>query len=269
MTSIENVKSSDLKGIERYGYRKEPCKSQSEILRLKGDATLVLYKNQRLLIQGSKDNVESAIRILNFLGIGKQKLKGVSVGSDECLKGDTFGGIIVAGVRADDNIREEFEKLNVRDSKKMLNPQVVSVAWQIIEKFPKNCHIEALTPKEFNKLKTKKNITEILDELHFKCYKKLGGAGIPHIVDLYPGCNVGDIRVKQAESKYIEVAAASVIARYAGLKQIRELEQKAGFFIPLGSTNVEPALLEIKKKSLNPADYVKLSFKNVKEFFSL
>jgi hypothetical protein len=29
----------------------------------------------------------------------------------------------------------------------------------------------------------------------------------------------------------------------------------------------EIKFLEIKKKSLNPADYVKLNFRNVKEFF--
>ena len=42
---------------------------------------------------------------------------------------------------------------------------------------------------------------------------------------------------------------------------------KAGFFIPLGSTNVGSGLLELRKKSLDKSDYVKVKFKNVMKFF--
>jgi len=124
----------------------------------------------------------------------------------------------------------------------------------------------ALYKKRLKKLNVKMNVTQIMDLLHKKCYTKLARTAV-HIVDKYPGCSVGNIMETKAESKYYEVAAASIIARYFGLMQIRTLEMKAGFFIPFGSSNVESALLEIRKKSLDPSKLVKMKFRNVIRFF--
>ena len=148
----------------------------------------------------------------------------------------------------------------------MLNPDIVKLAKTLIEKYPKNYHVENLSPKDYNKLNVKMNVTQIMDLLHKKCYTKLARTAV-HIVDKYPGCSVGNIMETKAESKYYEVAAASIIARYFGLMQIRTLEMKAGFFIPFGSSNVESALLEIRKKSLDPSKLVKMKFRNVIRFF--
>lgn len=268
MVSIDGVKESQLKKLKKFGYSEEPVKSDREAARYKGDATLVLFNTGKLLIQGSKESVAEAKKIADFIGIGeKPRFSGLAVGSDETLKGDTFGGIVVCGFKADDKIREELKVMGVRDSKELLKPQIVELAKVLVEKFPKNFHVENIFPKEYNKMNTIMNVTGIMDSLHKKCYSKLSRTAV-HIVDKYPGCSVGNIIEKKAESKYFEVAAASIIARYFGLKQIRELEMRSGFFIPLGSTNVESALLELQKKSLQPSDYVKMKFKNVEKYFS-
>ena len=268
MTSFDNIKESDLNKLKRYNYLIEKPKSKQEIARAIGNATLVLYKTGKLLIQGRKEHVDDAVKLLKFLGLEKRGISAPAVGSDEALKGDTFGGIVVAGFLADDTIRDDLRQMNVKDSKKLYNPDVVRIATEIIAKYPDKYHIESILPKEFNKLNEKNNMTYILDLLHEKCYRKLAGKSkIIHIVDEYPGCGVGNIREKYAESKFLEVAAASIIARYGALIQIRELEKMAGFFIPLGSTHVTSALLEIKKKTLSPENFVKLKFKNVLEFF--
>jgi ribonuclease HIII len=78
---------------------------------------------------------------------------------------------------------------------------------------------------------------------------------------------VGDIIEIQAESKYPEVAAASIIARAHALKQLHDLSKKAGFLIPKGSAHVQHALDELKKRDLPPTDFVKLKFSNVKKLF--
>jgi len=51
------------------------------------------------------------------------------------------------------------------------------------------------------------------------------------------------------------------------MKQIRQLEQMSGFFIPLGSTHVTDALMELKRKCLQPQNYVKMQFSNVRKMF--
>ncbi len=272
MVSYENVNEKNLKKLTKHGYKFIKVKTKHENKRLSGPISIVLYNTGKLLLQGKKDLVKDQAKLIEYLGIVEEKkaFSGIAIGTDETLKGDTFGGIVVCGFMADDKIREELKELGVRDSKELLKPDIVKLARELKEKYPKNYHIENIFPKEYNKLNLKMNVTEIMNKLHERCYKKLAGRKkkIVHVVDLYPGCNIGDIQKKKAESKYLEVAAASIIARCHGLMQIRELEQKAGFFIPLGSTHVGSALIELKKKSLNPENYVKMKFKNVEEFFS-
>ncbi|MBN1503391.1 hypothetical protein JW930_07665 [Candidatus Woesearchaeota archaeon] len=270
MVSYENVDDKLLSRLKNHGFQTVKTKTKYEKTRFQGISTVILFNTGKLLVQGTKESVESTRKILEFLGIPskEKKFHGLAVGSDETLKGDTFGGIVVAGFLADDTTREQLIDLKVRDSKRLTTAQVCELAKKLIEIYPGHYSVESLFPKEYNKLNTRKNVTEILNDLHLKCYKKLiGRKRIIHIVDKFPGCQVGDIIEAKAESRYYEVAAASCIARYFGLKQIRELEQRAGLIIPLGSTNVYSALIHLKKKSLNPADYVKLEFKNVRELF--
>jgi ribonuclease HIII len=270
MVSFENINKGNLKKLHKYGFEEVKPKSKLEELRMQGNATIVLYKTGKLLVQGKKHDVEEAAKLLNFASVTEEKkgITGFAVGTDESLKGDTFGGIVVAGFLADEEIRKELKTMGVKDSKRLLNPENVLIATQLIEKYPKNYHVENMLPCEYNKMNVRHSVTEILNLLHARCFSKLGGRNkVLHIVDEYPGCSIGDIKETHAESKYLEVAAASVIARYFALKQIRELEMNAGFFIPLGSSNVESALLELKKKSLDPCDYVKLRFRNVSELF--
>ncbi|MEM4397360.1 MAG: hypothetical protein QW757_01895 [Candidatus Woesearchaeota archaeon] len=268
MVLIEHVSEKDLEKLKNYGYEKREPKNSKEIVRYRKNATLILYKNGNLQIQGRKNRIIEAEELVRkLLEKTEKKLSGVFIGSDESLKGDTFGGIVVAGFKADDEIRQKLKEIGVTDSKRLMNPDITRIAQTLMEKYPNNYHVESIFPKEYNKLNLRYNVTEILDLLHEKCYKNLAkGEGIPHIVDLYPNCKIGDIKEKEAESKYLEVAAASILARYHALLQIRELEKKAGFFIPLGSSNVENGLLEIKKKSLKFEDFVKLKFSNVVEF---
>lgn len=269
MVSFDDIDEKQLDKLSKYGFEKTKTKTAYEKVRLQGLCTVVLYKTGRLLLQGKKDCVESTKKIISYLGIEKEKKKfsGLAIGTDETLKGDTFGGIVVAGFLADDLIRDDLKIKGVKDSKKLTNSEVCALAQILIKEYPERYHVEALNPKQYNKFNVKYNVTDILNQLHGKCFKALSRQKAVHIVDEFPGCSVGDIIEKKADSRYLEVGAASIIARYAGLKQIRELEKKAGLFIPLGSTNVTSALIELKKKSLKPEEYVKLKFKNVIELF--
>lgn len=184
------------------------------------------------------------------------------IGSDESLKGDTFGGIVVAAVKADKTIRQKLIQLGVRDSKKLTDNTCLKLARQI-EKLT-GCCIYNIFPEEYNGFKGTQ--TALLNKLHKDCYNYLK-PGL-HVVDKYPGCAVGDIIKIKADAQYVEVAAASILARAHALKQLKKLSQKAKFAIPKGSTHVQHALENIKKNKLDPKYFVKLKFSNVKKFFS-
>ncbi|MBI4153306.1 hypothetical protein HY497_02185 [Candidatus Woesearchaeota archaeon] len=185
------------------------------------------------------------------------------IGSDEVLKGDTFGGIVVAGVKANRDNREQLVALGVTDSKLLNDSRVLALAPKIEQLA--SCIVKNIYPHEYNAFRG--SITDMLNHFHKECYNYLQPG--THIVDKFPGCAVGDIIETHAESKYIEVAAASIIARAHGLKQLNDLSKRAGFTIPKGSTHVAEALKELKERNLHPTEFVKLNFKNVKAALGL
>lgn len=186
------------------------------------------------------------------------------IGSDESLKGDTFGGLVVAAAFVDETIKSKLLVLGVRDSKKISDKVIQKIAPQIATICPN--HIISYLPQQYNQ----HTLTALMNALHKECYDKVKAKTQQaiHIVDLYPGCTVGDIKETKAESKYLSVAAASILARWKGLEQFETLSKNVGFVIPKGSTHVSEALFEIKKKQLDPALFVKLHFSNVKKVFA-
>ena len=168
------------------------------------------------------------------------------IGSDECLKGDTFGGIVVCAVWADESVRMQLAALGVKDSKLMSDTKIKAMAEKIRQLT--KVSVVNMYPKEYNTEVLKYGIVEVMNKLHAKCINSLKGGIEMAVVDQYPGCRVdGAECYTHAESKYVEVAAASVVARAEGLKQMRELSVWAGFKLPLGSTHVLDALIKIRE----------------------
>lgn len=266
MVVFTNIKKEDLNKLK--GWKKESTKTIHEELRLtKQGVTLVLYASGKLLLQGKKDEVDAAAAELGKKNLGKKEAApkftreaSWVIGSDEALKGDTFGGITVAAVKADDAMRKKLIELGVKDSKLLNDNEIVRMAEKIRMIAP--CEVKSILPEEYN-LHVRK-ITTWLNVMHEECasYLKPG----VHIVDKYPGCSAGDMQEEKAESKYVEVAAASVLARDAALKQMSALSIMAGFRVPMGSTHVQLGLTELKHRGLDFSKFVKMDFGNVREF---
>lgn len=262
MVVFENVRKEDLK---LRGFIQEEPKTIYEALRLKKDeVTLILYTSGKLLLQGK--NLEKVAEILEKMQIG-EKVKthrfrqesGWVIGSDEALKGDTFGGVVVAAVKADNKIRERLIELGVKDSKKLRDQEIILMAEKIKRLAP--CEIKSVLPSEYNH---QLGQTSLLNKLHQACAHYLQPG--KHIVDKYPGCAVGDVQEEKAESKYVEVAAASILARAVALQQLDYLSGQAGFHLPKGSTHVKEALQKLKDSGLDFKQFVKLDFRNVHNF---
>lgn len=263
MVVFKEVSKEDLSFLK--GFQEDEVKSIYEELRLiKNNIVLILYTSGKLLLQGKEKEVDALSERLSKQGLKKIKLnkfrseKGVLIGSDESLKGDTFGGLVVAAVKADEKVREQLKQLGVADSKKLSDKEIIVMAVRIRE--IAECEVKTIFPKDYNRHK----ITPLLNKLHQECADYLAPG--KHIVDKYPGCKVGDIQETKAEDKYVEVAAASVLARAAALKQLDSLSMKAGFTLPKGSTHVKLALHELKERKLDFNEFVKIDFSNVKEF---
>ena len=271
MVVFKKVKKEDLSRLK--GFSEEEIKSVYEELRLikelgKKKVVLILYSSGKLLLQGNQKEVEKVAEQLRNAGLEEitplsfKKETGVIIGSDESLKGDTFGGLVVAAVKADDQIRKKLKELGVTDSKKLSDKEIIVMAGRI--RMIAGCEVRNVFPEEYNREHSKNKQTVWLNKLHKECaeYLKPG----QHVVDKYPGCRVGEIREEKAEDKYVEVAAASVLARAAALRQLDTLSMKAGFHLPKGSSHVKLALHELKERGLNFKEFVKVSFNNVQEF---
>ena len=268
MVVFKDVKRESVLKLLKFGFLKVEVKTVYEDLRLKkNDVSLVFYYSKKLLVQGKREQVEKITKELHQLGIGEEtkskpfrKETGWIIGSDETLKGDTFGGLVVAAVKANKEIREKLTELGVVDSKALRDSEIIVMAEQIKKLVP--CEIKSILPNEYNDHKG--NVTELLNKLH----KKVAQGLLPgkHVVDKYPGCTVGEIIIEKAESKYVEVAAASILARAAGLRQLDYLSLQAGFRVPKGSTHVKLALHELQERNLNFFEFVKIHFNNVKNF---
>ncbi|MCK5334332.1 MAG: hypothetical protein KAJ24_07465 [Candidatus Aenigmarchaeota archaeon] len=271
MTVLTGINSGKIDRLIEVGFCDVKIKTEYELRRLSGPATVILYKSGKLLVQGKETEVERVVFFLTGKTAAKKvvpKTEGgkiVRIGSDESLKGDTFGGIVVASAKLGPKEREALAKCGVQDSKKIMNSKIHELAAEIKKVLGrKNYAIVELLPEEYNKFKS---VTAMLNAMHSRATNSLLPA-YEIVVDQYPGCRVkGAILETKAESKYLSVAAASILARSVALRQIDELSKKAGFKVPLGSTHVRGALAELKKRGLAPEKFVKTGFRNVQKIF--
>ncbi len=282
--SFKEVKLEQILFLHEIGFKFIDTKSQYEEQRLTdGTITIILYKSGKLLIQG-KDLFVDKIKelflkkglILNENKKTEFKSKDLSdfdwnleshIGSDETLKGDTFGGLVVVAFYYKPEQKEKLEQLGIRDSKKISDEKIKYLAKILKNEFTNQFAIKNLNPKDYNKEIKSKNITTILNYWHENLAQELmKEKKILHIVDKYPGCQVGDVQIPRAETYSLAVAAASILARAEALEQIKILSEKVGFKIPMGSTHVIEALAQLKKQKEPFENYVKLHFRNVKEF---
>jgi len=272
MTVFLKIKEGDKAFlIEKLKLGLDEVKTKYEIFRLRNrDIVMVLFKSGKLVLQGKDENVMYYSKLLKSSGFIEQKKiefvkqEGVFIGSDESLKGDTFGGIVVVGVRADNIQRENLKLLGVMDSKKVKDDKVGGYADEIRRMV--RVSVKSYPPNRYNDYKF--GLTKLMNKLHKEVFSNLKVPGAKWVVDKYPGCSVGQIAVTKAESKYVEVAAASIIARDFALQQLSKLSAKLGITVPKGSSHVKDALEFLKKSKRDPRQFVKMNWSNVKKVFS-
>ena len=247
------------------------------------DLAISVFKNGTLLLQGE----ESAI--INFgkkatTPSKKVDLKSLdgTIGMDEVGTGDYFGPVVTCACYVPNECVDKVKALKVNDSKKIDDKQIKSMAKQlkkivkaeicvcqplvynkIIDKFDNSnivkaiCHNDALT-KLTNKLKDR-HYQVILDQFVAR----------QHYYDYLKKANIKPVYINviemKAESKYVSVACASVIARDAFLTYMDKLSAKAGIKLPLGSVE-KTKIINVGKqiiKKAKLAEFAKLHFDSI------
>lgn len=263
---LEDVKALDK--LLKHGFRDAALKSGYEKRRLAGSCVVVLYSSGKLVIQGNDDAVSKVDRMI----FGKKERFDdsslVRIGGDECLKGDTFGGLVVSCIKADAKVRRQLSSLGVTDSKRISDARIRLMGGQVLRALGKeNVSFVEVYPDEYNRMYFRcGSVTRMLNAMYMRAIGELGDFD-ECVVDRYPGLRIGNCSsVEKGESKYIEIAAASVVARYRGLMQLDCISKRAGFEIPKGSTHVMWALERLKREKRNLGEFAKMHFKNVSRF---
>lgn len=244
--------------------------------------TIEAYTTGKIVFKGDDESlIKKMIESLDFpyevtnSPDKKEIVTTSSIGSDEVGTGDLFGPVVICSFYLDSNDSEFLLSLGITDSKKLSDEKIRKIAPKLKDKtfnvvLVNNIKYNELIDKGYNLNEIKaiahnkgiistindieKKVPVILDEFcspdnYFKYLR-----GIKLVYD--------EITFKtKAESKYLAVAAASVIARYVFLTEMDKMSKELGFTVPKGaSKEVYDCLKKIDKNNLYK--YVKLNFKN-------
>ncbi|MBB5172689.1 ribonuclease HIII [Texcoconibacillus texcoconensis] len=178
------------------------------------------------------------------------------IGSDEVGTGDFFGPMTVVAAFVAKEQLQELQQIGVKDSKHLSDREIVSIAKKIVDLIPYSLLV--LPNEKYNDLQRRgMNQGKMKARLHNRvldrCIQKTNEASLNYdaiLVDQfvkpesyfsYLKGESNIIRDKsmyfatQAEQIHLSVAAASIIARYAFLKEWEKMEKYVGMTIPKGA----------------------------------
>lgn len=238
---------------------------------------ITLYKTNTLLIDGLiKNRIYSKLILKsnenNFLG------------SDEVGVGDFFGPTVYCTVYLEERSLENLSSLfiNIKDSKKISNDEILEIYKKIKTKVKFTTKV--IYDHEIDNLNSieQKIVYHHKNYLNLSRYAEENGIIIKkNVIDLFTTeksfykyskkFNLSwesNIHLEtKADSKYLCVALASIIARAKFLEEIEKIKNKYKIEIPLGSVSVKSAIEEFISKygKEELALICKTTFKTFKE----
>jgi ribonuclease HIII len=196
-----------------------------------------IYTNNTLTIEGS-------LRQRIYKQLLNIALNETEIGCDEVGIGDFFGPAVYVAAKLDQDTMEKLATtyVNIRDSKKFSDFEILE-AYEIIKDIVKY-EAQIVFDYQFSDL----NSVEQKVVYHFK---NINNSNEKVIIDLFTTVNAFNKYVKKfnivtpnnliletkADSKFLSVAVASIIARALFLQEMDKLELKYNFTFPKGSSN--------------------------------
>lgn len=237
--------------------------------------SIIIYTSNKVVIQGK----DADIYFEMFKPIDNIILP--QAGSDEVGTGDFFGPICVCAAFIDEQTFDKIYDLNLTDSKQLNDEYILKVAPTLIKKVKHSLLI--LDNEKYNQVIKENNMNVIKAKLHNQAYinlqKKIKKLPELIIVDDFCGEDKyyqylkGEKSIKnitfetKAESKYLSVAIASMISRYAFLTKMSELSSKYRMTFPKGANNLVDEFIKtfVEKYGTDELKKVaKINFKNAK-----
>lgn len=205
------------------------------------------------------------------------------IGSDEVGNGSYFGGIVTASVLVRDQADVDFLlELGVRDSKKISDKKIREMAPQIKDRL--EYAVSEAIPAQYNQaIASGLHIKEIMTILHNDAIGKVSATNPDFVLidEFASGSKYSDylkasnkkvaysdrLRFeKKAESKYLAVAAASILARDAFLTQIDTMSDFLHMPIKQGVTaKVKEQIAQLMRMEIDLTQYAKVDFKTTEE----
>ncbi|WP_277750938.1 ribonuclease HIII [Anaerobacillus alkaliphilus] len=267
------------------------------------NCSVTAYKSGKVLFQGAKHEEEAAIweqfanngtappttkTVTKKEATNQSQFSTMSlIGSDEVGTGDYFGPITVVAAFVRTENFANLTELGVKDSKGMKDDQICKIAKQLIKEIPysllvlPNTKYNSLQAKGFNQGKMKailhnQAILHLKKKLNHEPYDGIlidqfveRGIYFRYIADQKEKVQENNMFFQtKAESLHLSVAAASIIARYAFVKEMDKLSESAGFEIPKGAgSHVDQAAAKLIRthgiEALN--SYCKIHFANTEK----
>lgn len=213
------------------------------------ECTITAYTSGKVVFQG-KDlawllSEESSIKTITSNTYPQ-------AGSDEVGTGDYFGPVVVCACIVEEKYVKELESLGITDSKQITDEKIRELAPKIKEWCPHS--ILVLQNAKYNQIHQLHNMVDIKCRLHNQAYVNLVNKGyeLPKniIIDQFvqeksyykylqneKEVIKGITFETKAESKYLAVACASVLARNAFLEAWDLMEEKYEFEFIKGASN--------------------------------
>lgn len=237
------------------------------------DVTISIYKSGKVVFQGQEAHYYGS----SFIEISRKAM----AGSDEVGTGDFFGPVIVCAAIIKEEDYDYLEELGIRDSKALTDEQIRKIVPSLMKKFAYSLLI--LDNTRYNEVNKTNNLNAIKAKMHNQAYLNLLNKGykLPKAAyvdqfcpeDLYYRYLKDEKQVyhdltfeTKAEDKYLAVALASCIARYAFLVKMEEMEKQYNFCFHKGASDLvdEDGRRFIKLYGKDKLKEVaKLNFKNV------
>lgn len=176
------------------------------------------------------------------------------IGTDESGKGDFFGPLVIAGVLPDEKNAQHFLDLGIKDSKKLSDKKMLSLAVEIKKVAPYS--IIAISNSKYNELYANiKNLNKLLAWGHARAIEnilntshceyalsdKFGDEALIKSALMKNGRSIRLEQMCKAESD-IAVAAASVLARATFVQKMQEMENTYGIKFQKGCSPLVKAV---------------------------
>jgi ribonuclease HIII len=224
------------------------------------NTTITVFKSKKVLFQG--ENAETEAQIFEGKTIEKKKKEPTltttepadyylpSIGSDEVGTGDYFGPVVVCAAYVNEASIAKIKDLKIDDSKKLTDQIILKVAPTLFDILPYS--LLCITNEKYNDVMQNMNLNQMKALLHKQAIthliKKLNQK--PEIV-IDQFCSVKNfnhytkdtkflndvIFTTKAESKYLSVACASIMARYKFLQEMDRLSEEVGTILLKGASS--------------------------------